>query len=61
MSTEERDVLQFSVDVEDGEYVNAYEIRRVLEEAGFYVRGVSWRARWTPEAYDNGEDPYSYD
>ena len=60
MTTEERDVLQFSIDVDDGEYVTADEIQRVLEEAGFYVRGVSWKARWTLNAYDNGEDPYSY-
>ncbi len=53
------DVLQFSVDVED-EWEEE-DIQEALENAGICVRGVRWKARWTKEGYDKGEQPISYD
>ena len=55
------DVLQYSIDIVENQHLYEHEIQRVLEEAGFIVKGVSWKARWTEEDYDNGKQPYSYE
>lgn len=54
-----KDILQFSIDVVDG--VSGNEIRKILEDAGIVVKGISWKARWTEDGYDKGEAPISYD
>lgn len=54
------DVLQYSIDIVETQTLDENELRRILEDAGFIVKGISWNARWTEEGYDNGEAPISY-
>lgn len=53
------DVLQYSIDIVETQHLDENELRRILEEAGFIVKGISWNARWTEEGYDNGKAPIS--
>ena len=57
-----RDMLQFSVDVEELEEESSLDMERLikaaLEMAGFREVNVSWVARWTHDDYFNGKKPY---
>ena len=60
-NNEERDVLQFTIDIEEPYPDETLEERipEVLEEAGYTVWGCNWSARWTNKGYHNGDDPIS--
>ena len=51
----EKQILQFSIDVEESDETTEAAIRELLELAGISVVGVSWRARWKSyKDYENG-------
>ena len=57
-----RDILQFSIDIEESYDENLENrIPEILEEAGYTVWGCTWQARWTNEGYHNGKPPISSD
>ena len=57
-----KDVVQYSIDlldVVDG--ISAEKVKKELENAGFVVLGISWKATWDEESYNNGKPPKSWD
>ena len=55
------DIVQYSIDIQEYDGMSEEDIANVLEDIGLVVYGVSWKARWTEEDYDNGKPPYSSD
>lgn len=55
------DVVQYSIDIVATSPNDMAEIQRVLTEAGYIVKGISWKATWDEEAYDDGKPPKSWD
>ncbi len=57
-----KDVVQYSIDlldVVDG--ISAEKLKKALEDAGFVVLGIGWKATWDEDAYNKGKLPKSWD
>ena len=57
-SEKDNDVIQYSIDVLDTEDDMEETIVKILENAGIYVMGTNFEARWTGEGYRTGQKPY---
>jgi len=55
------DIIQYSIDIKEYSGISEKDIKKVLEDVGLVVCGISWKASWTEEDYDNGKPPYAYD
>ena len=54
-------VLQFSIDISDDGDTDADKIVEILEQHGIAVLGCMWKASWTEEGYNKGEQPIYFD
>ena len=52
---EDKQILQFAIDVEESDDTTEDALRALLELAGMNVLGVCWKARWKSyRDYENG-------
>ena len=58
---EGQEVVQYSIDIVSTHFSDAKRIAKILEDAGYIIKGIDWKATWDEVDYDKGKPPKSWD